>query len=63
MDRKWKLLILTESEKSLRSDPCVRVQGERYFSCRHNFGVFVKPEKVTVGDFPVEELSLDDEEM
>ena len=49
--------------ESLRSDPCVRVQGERYFSCRHNFRVFVKLEKVTVGDFPVEELSLDDEEM
>lgn len=40
-----------------------RVQGERYFSCRPNFGVFVKPEKITVGDFPVEELCLDDEEM
>ncbi|KAF8957114.1 CAP Gly-rich domain-containing protein [Flammula alnicola] len=39
------------------------VQGERYFSCRQNYGVFVKPEKVKVGHYPVEELDLDDEEM
>jgi len=39
------------------------VQGERYFSCRPNYGVFVRPEKVEIGAFPVEEISLDDEEM
>ncbi|KIM44387.1 hypothetical protein M413DRAFT_67205 [Hebeloma cylindrosporum] len=39
------------------------VQGERYFSCRQNYGVFVKPEKVKIGDYPVEELDLEDEEI
>ncbi|KAH7890988.1 CAP Gly-rich domain-containing protein [Phlebopus sp. FC_14] len=39
------------------------VQGERYFICRPNYGVFVRPDKVRVGDFPVEEISFEDEEM
>ena len=39
------------------------VQGERYFTCRPNYGVFVRPDKVQLGDFPVEEIDLDDEEM
>jgi len=39
------------------------VQGQRYFTCRPNFGVFVRPERVKVGDYPVEEIDFDDEEM
>jgi len=39
------------------------VKGERYFSCRQNYGVLVRPEKVKVGDYPAEELELEDEEM
>jgi len=39
------------------------IQGERYFTCRPNYGVFVRPDKVQIGDFPVEEIDLDDEEM
>ncbi|KAF8735161.1 hypothetical protein AX14_002617 [Amanita brunnescens Koide BX004] len=39
------------------------VQGERYFTCSQNYGVFVRPDKVKVGDYPVEELELEDEEM
>ncbi|KAJ6605821.1 CAP Gly-rich domain-containing protein [Mycena sp. CBHHK59/15] len=39
------------------------VKGERYFSCRPNYGAFLRPDKVKVGDYPVEEINLDDEEM
>ena len=40
-----------------------RVQGERYFTCRPNYGVFVRSDRLRVGDFPVEEVNFDDEEM
>lgn len=35
------------------------VGGQRYFECSNNMGVFVKPEKVEIGEFPP--LGLDDD--
>jgi tubulin-folding cofactor B len=41
-----------------------RVQGERYFTCKQNYGAFVRADKLRVGDYPpVDELALEDEEM
>ncbi|EST09792.1 Ubiquitin-like domain protein [Kalmanozyma brasiliensis GHG001] len=43
------------------------VAGERYFTCKPNFGGFVRPDKVQAGDFPADDFDLelddDDEEM
>ncbi|CAL1714440.1 unnamed protein product [Somion occarium] len=39
------------------------VQGVRYFECKPNFGVFIRPDRLKVGDYPVEEIDFDDEEM
>ncbi len=39
------------------------IGGQRYFACPDKRGVFVKPEKVEVGDFPPLDLNELDEEM
>jgi tubulin-folding cofactor B len=39
------------------------VQGVEYFKCRPNHGAFVRPTKVTVGDFPEEDLFNTDDEL
>lgn len=37
------------------------VKGKRYFECGKNYGVFVRPERCEVGDFPA--LDMGDEDM
>ncbi|KAI9657010.1 MAG: hypothetical protein M1821_003176 [Bathelium mastoideum] len=28
------------------------IGSQRYFDCKHNYGVFVRPERIEIGDFP-----------
>lgn len=37
------------------------VDGERYFNCTNKYGAFVRPERVVIGDFPVEDILGDDD--
>ena len=49
-----------------RTDRFRSVEGKKYFSCRPKHGGFIRPDKVTAGNFPEEDIDLDlddDEEM
>lgn len=39
------------------------VQGERYFTCPKNYGGFVRPTKVIIGDFPEEDIFMSDDDL
>ncbi|EIE84324.1 hypothetical protein G6F46_007024 [Rhizopus delemar] len=39
------------------------VQGERYFTCPKNYGGFVRPTKITIGDFPEEDILMSDDDL
>lgn len=43
-----------------KSDGCVK--GQRIFECEERFGGFVRGRNVSVGDFPADELDLEDSE-
>ncbi len=39
------------------------VDGKTYFRCKDKYGSFVKMAHVVVGDFPEEEIDLENDEM
>lgn len=39
------------------------VKGRSYFTCLPKYGVFVRPDKLVVGDFPEDDFDFDDDEI
>jgi len=55
-------LVLEPFVRLLLADSPISVEGKRYFTCPPSKGAFTRPKRVKVGDFPPEELNLDDDE-
>lgn len=36
-------------------------KGKKYFECQPNYGAFIRPKNVMVGDFPEEDYDLNEE--
>jgi hypothetical protein len=51
-----------KSPRGIDRVPIFSVQGKRYFTCPPSRGAFVRPDRVTVGDFSPESLGMDDDE-
>lgn len=45
-----------------KTDADSSVDGVRYFQCLPKHATFVRADKVTVGDFPEEDLMADDDD-
>lgn len=54
------VFVFRDAASTIKNLPSV--EGKRYFTCPPSKGTFVRPKRITVGDFPPEELNLDDEE-
>ena len=54
--------IHVEDDFDVHSERHGSIKSKRYFECQSNFGVFVRPERLEVGDYPVLDEFADEED-